>query len=53
MMHSALVLQRAVKLSGSRISVETLRQRLEIDVAAEADVLTIRVVDSTATGRHS
>jgi uncharacterized protein involved in exopolysaccharide biosynthesis len=50
MMRSALVLQRAVKLSGSRISVETLRQRLEIDVAAEADVLTIRVVDSTATG---
>jgi capsular polysaccharide biosynthesis protein len=50
MMRSAPVLQRAVKLSGSRISVETLRQRLEIDVPAEADVLTIRVVDSTATG---
>jgi capsular polysaccharide biosynthesis protein len=49
MMRSALVLQRAVKLSGSRISVQTLRQRLEIDAAAEADVLTIRVVDSTAT----
>jgi uncharacterized protein involved in exopolysaccharide biosynthesis len=50
MMRSAPVLQRAVKLSGSRISVETLRQRLEIDVAPDANVLTIRVVDSTAKG---
>ena len=49
-MSSSPVLARAVKQSGSRISVETLRQRLEIDAAAEADVLTIRVVDSTATG---
>ena len=37
LMNSAPVLERAVKQSGSRISVETLRQRLEIDVAAEAD----------------
>jgi uncharacterized protein involved in exopolysaccharide biosynthesis len=50
MMRSAPVLQRAVKLSGSRISVETLRQRLEVDVAPDANVLTIRVVDSTAKG---
>jgi uncharacterized protein involved in exopolysaccharide biosynthesis len=50
MMRSAPVLQRAVKLSGGRISVETLRQRLEVDVAPDADVLTIRVVDSTAKG---
>ena len=50
LMRSAPILERAVKLSGSRISVETLRQHLEVDVAAEADVLTIRVVDSTATG---
>ena len=53
MMRSALVLQRAVKLSGSRISVQTLRQRLEIDAAKDADVLTIRVVDSTGRRRHS
>ena len=47
---SPVVLERAVKLSGSRISAETLGQRLEVDVAQDADVLTIRVVDSTATG---
>jgi capsular polysaccharide biosynthesis protein len=46
---SAVVLERAVKLSGSRISAETLGQRLEVDVAQDANVLTIRVVDSTAT----
>jgi uncharacterized protein involved in exopolysaccharide biosynthesis len=50
MMRSAPVLQRAVKLSGSRISVETLGQRLEVEVAQEADMLTVRVVDSTARG---
>jgi uncharacterized protein involved in exopolysaccharide biosynthesis len=44
------VLERAVTLSGSRISVETLGQRLEVDVAPDADVLTIRVLDSTARG---
>jgi uncharacterized protein involved in exopolysaccharide biosynthesis len=50
MMRSAPVLQRAAQLSGNRISVETLRQRLEVEVAAEADVLTIRVVDSSPKG---
>jgi uncharacterized protein involved in exopolysaccharide biosynthesis len=50
LIRSAAVLERAVKLSGSRISAETLRQRLEVDVAQDADVLTIRVVDSTAMG---
>jgi uncharacterized protein involved in exopolysaccharide biosynthesis len=49
-MSSSSVLARAVKLSGSRISVETLRQRLEVDAAKDADLLTIRVVDPTATG---
>jgi uncharacterized protein involved in exopolysaccharide biosynthesis len=49
-MSSSAVLERAVKLSGSRISVETLRQRLEVDAAKDADVLAIRVVDSTARG---
>jgi uncharacterized protein involved in exopolysaccharide biosynthesis len=50
LMSSSPVLEGAVKLSGSRISVETLRQRLEVDAANDADVLTIRVVDSTAKG---
>jgi hypothetical protein len=53
LMSSSPVLARAVKLSGRRISVETLRQRLEVDAAKDADVLTIRVVDSTAKGRRS
>ena len=50
LMSSSPVLERAVTLSGSRISAETLRQRLEVEVAQDADVLTIRVVDSTARG---
>jgi hypothetical protein len=50
LMSSAPVLERAVKLSGNRISAETLGQRLEVDAAQDADLLTIRVVDSTATG---
>jgi uncharacterized protein involved in exopolysaccharide biosynthesis len=49
-MRSASVLERAVKLSGSRISPKTLGQRLQVDAAQDADVLTIRVLDSTATG---
>jgi polysaccharide biosynthesis transport protein len=47
---SPAVLERAVKLSGSSISADTLGQRLVVDVAQDADVLTIRVVDATATG---
>jgi capsular polysaccharide biosynthesis protein len=47
---SAHVLQRAVERSGSRISVASLRQRLQVEVAPDADVLTIRVLDSTARG---
>jgi uncharacterized protein involved in exopolysaccharide biosynthesis len=50
LMSSSPVLEGAVKLSGSRIFAETLRQRLEVDVAPDADVLTIRVLDSTAKG---
>lgn len=53
---SQLTLERAVTLSGNRISVETLRQRLEVEVAQDTDVaqdtemVTVRVVDSTARG---
>jgi uncharacterized protein involved in exopolysaccharide biosynthesis len=50
LLHSPAVLERAVKLSGNGISAETLGQRLQVDVAPDADVVTIRVVDSTATG---
>jgi uncharacterized protein involved in exopolysaccharide biosynthesis len=50
LMTSPAVLERAVKLSGSRISAETLAQRLQVDVVQETNVLTIRVVDSTAKG---
>ena len=50
LMRSSPVMAHAVKLSGSRISAETLRQRLQVDVAQDADLLMIRVLDSTATG---
>jgi uncharacterized protein involved in exopolysaccharide biosynthesis len=50
LLRSPAVLERAVKLSGHRISAETLAQRLQVDVAPDADVVTIRMVDSTATG---
>jgi capsular polysaccharide biosynthesis protein len=50
LLRSPAVLERTVKLSGNRISAETLGQRLQVDVARDADVVTIRVVDSTATG---
>jgi uncharacterized protein involved in exopolysaccharide biosynthesis len=50
LLSSPVVLQRAVKLSGSRISAERLGQRLEVDAARDTDLITIRVLDSTATG---
>jgi len=50
LMRSPAVLQRAVKLNSSRISAETLRQRLQVDVAWSAHVIRIRVADSTAKG---
>jgi uncharacterized protein involved in exopolysaccharide biosynthesis len=50
LLRSPVVLQRAVKLSGNRISAETLGQRLQVDLAWDTDVVTIRVVDSTAMG---
>jgi len=58
LLSSSTVLQRAVELSGSRISAERLRQGLEVDVAqdtaypyySQVEVITIRVVDSTAKG---
>jgi uncharacterized protein involved in exopolysaccharide biosynthesis len=46
-MTSPAVLERAVKLSGGRMSAETLAQRLKVEVVPETNLLTIRVVDST------
>jgi hypothetical protein len=53
LMHSAPVLERAVKLTGNRISAETLRQRLEVDAAKDADVRTIRVSTRPPRARPS
>jgi uncharacterized protein involved in exopolysaccharide biosynthesis len=50
LLRSPAVLEHAVKLSGNRISAEMLGQRLQVDVAPDTDVITIRVLDSTATG---
>jgi len=47
---SPAVLEQAVTLSGSRMSAETLAQRLQVDVVPQTNALTIRVVDSTARG---
>jgi capsular polysaccharide biosynthesis protein len=50
LLRSPAVLEHAVKLSGNRISAETLGQHLQVEVAPDTDVVTIRVVDSTAKG---
>jgi uncharacterized protein involved in exopolysaccharide biosynthesis len=63
LVRSPVVLERAVMLSGGRVSAEALPQRLEVDVAQEATedayettsytevvAITIRAVDSTAKG---
>jgi capsular polysaccharide biosynthesis protein len=49
-LRSPAVLERAVKLSGNRISADMMGQRLQVEVAQDADVVMIRVVDLTATG---
>jgi capsular polysaccharide biosynthesis protein len=47
---SSEVLQRAAKLNGGRVPAKTLHQRLNVDVATDSDVITIRVLDPTAEG---
>ena len=44
------VLQRAANATGGRISAEILRKRMTVEVAEDADVITIRVRDATADG---
>jgi hypothetical protein len=53
LLRSPAVLERAVKLRGNRISAVALGQRLQVDVAPDTNLVTIRVVDSTATGQRS
>jgi hypothetical protein len=47
---SSEVLQRAARRGGGRVPLKTLRQRVDVDVAQDADVITIRAVDPTAEG---
>ncbi|HEY6589523.1 MAG TPA: hypothetical protein VI751_00605 [Actinomycetota bacterium] len=49
-MSSSEVLQRAVTLSGGRISAVTLGQRLEVKITPDPRLIKIRVVDSTPEG---
>jgi hypothetical protein len=49
-MRSSEVLQRAVRLSGGRISAVTLAQRLEVQITPDPRLIKIRVVDSTPEG---
>jgi hypothetical protein len=49
-MRSSEVLQRAVTLSGGRISTGTLAQRLEVQLTPDPQLIKIRVVDSTPEG---
>jgi uncharacterized protein involved in exopolysaccharide biosynthesis len=50
LMTSPAVLDRAVTMSGSRVSAEKLAQRLKVEAVQNTNVITVRVVDSTATG---
>lgn len=50
---SGPVLRRAAELSDRRASLETLGQHITVEVAKNADVITIRVMDSTAEGAAS
>jgi capsular polysaccharide biosynthesis protein len=50
LMSTQEVLKRAAARSGGRASPGELGQRLNVDVAPDSDVITIRVVDSTADG---
>jgi hypothetical protein len=49
-MSSSEVLQRAVTLSGGRISAVTLGQRLEVQITPDPQLIKIRVVDLTPEG---
>ena len=49
-MTSPLVLDRAVRLVGGRVSVKELRKRLATEPSKEEDLVTVRVRDGTARG---
>ena len=44
------MLEGAAKLSGNRVSVKELRERLTVDPERAADLITVRVLDHTPTG---
>jgi capsular polysaccharide biosynthesis protein len=50
LMSSSAVLERAAKRSGVTMPVNLLRERTNIDVAPDSDVITIRVLDPTPEG---
>jgi capsular polysaccharide biosynthesis protein len=47
LMSSSVVLERAAKRSGGKIPVNLMRERTNIDVSTDSDVITIRVLDPT------
>lgn len=53
LLRSPAVLERAVQFRGNRISAETLGQRLQVDVAQDADVVTIRWWTRPRRGQRS
>jgi capsular polysaccharide biosynthesis protein len=50
LMSSSAVLERAAKRAGGGMPVSLLRERTNIDVATDSDVITIRVLDPTPEG---
>jgi capsular polysaccharide biosynthesis protein len=50
LMSSSAVLERAAKRSGGIMPVNLLRKRVNIDVATDSDVITIRVLDPSPEG---
>jgi len=50
LMSSSAVLERAAKRGGVTMPVNLLRERTNIDVAIDSDVITIRVLDPTPEG---
>jgi uncharacterized protein involved in exopolysaccharide biosynthesis len=47
---SPLVLERTVELTGGRVTVKQLRERLVAEPSKESDLITVRVRDATAKG---
>ena len=50
---SPAVLDRAAALIGHRLTPKELRERLTVEPATDADLITIRVLEATPRGRHA